>query len=389
MSMRPLRILITNKALSSRGGTQLYVRDLAAGLLKRGHSPIVYSLELGDAADELRAETVPVIDNLDLLGASPDLIHGNSNVETMTALLHFPNIPAVYVCHGWWSWYAAPPRFPRVLRYLAIDEACRDRMLFQSGIPQEKVQLVHNAVDLDRFRPRPCLPDRPARAVVFSNLASDLTYLDEVRRACDRAGLPLDVIGLASGNPLRNPESRLGEYDLVFAKGRSALEALAVGCAVVLCDVMGMGPMVKTAELERLRSLNFGARALGEPVKAGALLREINRYDARDAGEVSKRIRGVAGVDRLLDDLIALYQEVLEEGATLQNDPVAEERAAADFLRWMSLRLLEQSDSQRMIPLLGLANRMLRIPLVGPTIRWLAKAAAGRPRIEKRGERGT
>ena len=61
----------------------------------------------------------------------------------------------------------------------------------------------------------------------------------------------------------------LGQYDIVFAKARCALEALAVGNAVVLCDTVGVGPMVTTGEVDRLRRLNFGVRALREATTRG------------------------------------------------------------------------------------------------------------------------
>jgi hypothetical protein len=41
--MNGLRVLITNNTLAGRAGTELYVRDTALELLKRGHSPIAYS----------------------------------------------------------------------------------------------------------------------------------------------------------------------------------------------------------------------------------------------------------------------------------------------------------------------------------------------------------
>ena len=102
-----LRVLITNYSLSNYAGTELYVRDLAARLLRRGHTPVVYSTQLGQVAQDLRAATVPVVDDLNSLTQPPDLIHGQHNLETMTALLHFPGTPAVYFCHGWLARIAA------------------------------------------------------------------------------------------------------------------------------------------------------------------------------------------------------------------------------------------------------------------------------------------
>ncbi|MCA1594536.1 MAG: glycosyltransferase, partial [Acidobacteria bacterium] len=142
--MSGLRILLTNNSLAHRAGTELYLRDLAVNLLKRGHTPIAYSANLGEMAQELRRATVPVIDDLRQLSTPPDIIHGQHHVETMTALLHFNDVPAVYFCHGWMPWEEAPPRFPRILRYVAVDDTCRDRLVCEHGIPEETTRVVLN-----------------------------------------------------------------------------------------------------------------------------------------------------------------------------------------------------------------------------------------------------
>ena len=136
-----LRILITNNTLADRAGTELYVRDVALALLNRGYSPIAYSSLLGEVAQELRAATVPVIDRLDALAMPPDLIHGHHHLETMTALLHFPNVPAISFCHGWLPWEEMPPKFPRILRYVAVDETCRDRLILEHAVPEESFRI--------------------------------------------------------------------------------------------------------------------------------------------------------------------------------------------------------------------------------------------------------
>jgi hypothetical protein len=311
--MTGLRILITNLTLATRTGTELFVRDLATGLLDRGFTPIVYSAELGPLADELRAAAVAVVDDLGSLATAPDMIHGHHNLPTMRALLRFANVPAVFFCHDARSWHDSPPRSPRIRRYVAVDLACRDRLVLRHGIPEDRVRLLLNFVDLKRFTPRAPLPPRPARALVFSNNANERTHVGAVREACGRAGIALDVIGAGAGNICARPEEALGRYDLVFAKGRCALEAIAVGAAVVLCDAAGTGPMATTGQLDRLRHLNFGRRALSGPVHPDVIGQEIARYDAKDAAEVSCRIRATAGRDEAVDRILALYHEALAE----------------------------------------------------------------------------
>lgn len=349
-----MRVLFTNLTLASRTGTELYIREAALGLLRRGHSPIVFTPDPGEVAAEIRAATVPVVDDLSRIGVPPDVIHGHHHQQTMAALLRFPGVPAVFVAHDWSAWHDAPPVFPRILRYVAVDGTNRDRLVLENAIPEDRVRVLLNWVDLDRFRPRDPLPERPRRALVFSNYARGDTHLPAVQEACRRAGLELDVVGSGVGRSLQAPESVLGEYDLVFAKGRAALEALAVGAAVVLCDVRGLGPMVTSADLDALRWLNLGVRTLRDPITPDLLLREIGRYDPSDAAEVSRRVRETAGLEPALDRLTGLYEEVIAESERLgPPDPEAESRAAAAYLQSWSgwaphLRgLIDDIDGQR------------------------------------------
>jgi hypothetical protein len=343
---RPLRLLFTNFVLSSRTGTEVWIKDAALELRRRGLDPVVYSPVLGEIAEEIRAGGVPVVDDLDDLvavGGPPDVIHGHHHPQALEALLRFPGTPALFVSHDATAWHDSAPLFPRIYRYVAVDEANRDRLLAE-GAPEERIRLLSNWVDLERFRPRPePLPEHPRRALVFSNYAREDSHLPAVREACRRAGLELDVVGSGVGRSVRDPEAILGGYDLVFAKARAALEALAVGAAVVLCDYRGLGPLVTSDRLDHLRRNNLGLRTLTERATPEAVLREIQRYDPRDAAEVSSRVRETAGLEAAIDRLIGLYEEVLEASGSASPDPEAELRAASAYIRrWAGPRLEEE-----------------------------------------------
>jgi hypothetical protein len=335
--MSGLRVLITNGSLVARSGTEMVVRDLAWGLYRRGHTPIVYSPYLGPMAEDLRTRTIAVADDLSKIGAAPDVIHGHHHPETVAALLHFPGVPALFTCHSRLHIRDAPPRSGRIFRYLAVDDTCRERLIDEHGIPPKRTAVFRNAVDLERFRPRPPLPPRPGRALVFSHYASEHTFLPAVRRACEGIGLPLDVVGLSAGNTCERPEQILGNYDLVFGKARCALEALAVGTAVILCDFAGVGGMVTGADVERLRALNFGLRALREPVSVEVLLREIARYNPDDAAAATRYVRQSAGMGTMIDAALNLYADVLTEHHDQPAIDLAEERREyAMYLRWLT-----------------------------------------------------
>jgi len=372
-----MRVLIAGHSLGEIGGVQRYERDLASWLLARGHSPVVYATELGDAARQLDARTIPVVDDLRTVTAPVDIIHGDSALETMAALLHFSHTPAVFVCHGWENIGRTTPRFPRILRYVAVDDTCADRLVTRAGITPERVSVLLNAIDVSDFRQREPLPAKPRRAVVFGNLAHELTFVPAIREACRRANIELDIVGASAGTAVPHPESILGDYDLAFAKAKCAMEAMACGLAVILCSQSGVGGMVRSSDFDRLRRLNFGIRTLQQPLSAETFLAELALYDAADARAVSDRIRQTASSDDLHQSLLSTYETVIEEhaGAETSADPIAESRAAAGFLH--DLAVGERHRERSLWTLAKASQRVLRMPVVGPAatraLRWLMK----------------
>lgn len=331
-----LRVLITNNTLAHRAGSELYAHDVALALLRRGHNPMIYSTVLGDVAKELRDASVPVIDDLGALNIGPDLIHGQHHLDAMTAMLRYPRVPALFFCHGWLPWYEMPPVFPSIVRYVAVDDLCCERLLTNAGVQMEKIRTLYNFVDLRRFEPRALLPEKPRSALIFSNYATENNFVKRIRSACQRAGIDrIDIVGLAAGNSVDRPERILLNYDIVFAKGRCALEAMATGCAVIVADFPGLGGMVSTQNMTRLRLLNFGIRTMQAALLTeDTVYSELTRYNAEDAAKVSAWIRQDACLERAMDKLEEYYAEALAERETVGNKPAEDfASAASNYLR--------------------------------------------------------
>lgn len=322
-------ILITNNTLAKRAGTELYVRDVCLELKRLGYEPTAFTCLPGAISNELESKGIRVVTNLEALETPPDVIHAHHLFETLAVGLRFPQTPMISMCHGVIPWVERPPKLPSIRRYTAVDLACQQRVMKDVGLPPREIPIHHNFVDLDRFKPRSKLPDKPQKALILSNYASESSHVPFVREACRRAGIALTVIGDGAQTTTDRPEQILGEYDLVFAKGRAALEALAVGCAVVLCDVAGCGPMVRSGEIENLRDWNFGFRLLTEPLLPKTIERQIANYDAADAEACRDYIRSHSGLDKAVQGLIALYGEVIAEAEAKPVDSHAIATAAA------------------------------------------------------------
>lgn len=368
-----MRILLTNVTLGGRTGTEVVTRDLAVGLARRGHDVTVFSPDHGPLAAEIAAGGVPVVRSLREVAAPPDVIHGHHHAVTVEALVAFPRANALFVCHDRLATTDVPPLHRRVLRYVAVDANTAER-LEAHGIPEASRSTVLNAVDLERFLPRPPLPAAPLRALVFSNAAGRLFSVAPIREACAARGIALDVAGAGSDADCEEPWKTLRGYDLVFAKARAALEALAVGCAVVLCDYRGLGEIVTPEAFPRMRPWNFGMRLLTRPLDVAAVGAEIDRYDPDAAAAVRDLARAEAGLDAALDRWEGIYRELLE-AALPPADPLEELRAYLD-------RLLAVSVGDRDLPKAYRMERLADRELEGISL--LPGAAPSRVRAGER-----
>jgi glycosyltransferase involved in cell wall biosynthesis len=408
--MRPLSILFTNNTLKYRAGSELWVRDVCRTLIGRGHRPVAFSLVLGEIAEELRVSTVPVVSNLDKAGFTPDVIHGHHHIETLIAALHYPGVPIVHFCHGFLPWEERPLHHPSIARYVAVDSACFDRLTVEEGIAPERIERLPNFVDLRRFAPRGALPLRPRRALVLSNQVEPGGYIEMIREACQLSGIELEVAGARWGRVVERPEELMAGVDLVFAKAKTALEAMAVGCAVVLADIFGAGPLVTMRDFDEMRSCNFGIRLLREPHSVDWYRSQIAAYDPAEADDISRRVRQDAALDKAVDHLLEIYERAIADAknwVSRQAVDLEAQRAAARHLslvaerfkhvyrldrtvqsltaelttaRSLNERLVEERESLRQLvtdyrglSIIRLRDTLVRVPILGGMARWTAR----------------
>ena len=317
-----LRILITNIQLKARSGTEIVTMEMARGLARRGHEVVVFSPDLGDSAQALRCEGVRVTDRLDELDFRPDVIHGNHSVDLVHGLIAFPHVPSVFVCHNSEHWICSPPDLSRVRAFVSVDRLGRERIARELPRAHDHIQIIHNAVDLERFASRAPLPPRPVKALMLTKFP---TAVAEVRAACTTAGLDIDVVGSGVDNVVDDLPERLKRADIVFASARMAIEAMAVGCAVVVVDGRGLAGLVTPDVVATWRDDNFGRVTLKQPVTAEALTEEIARYDATAAAVVAEDVRRNHALDRALSIYESIYRDAIANNGTINSEDEARE----------------------------------------------------------------
>ncbi|MFZ2029122.1 MAG: glycosyltransferase [Vitreimonas sp.] len=302
-----MRVLITNLYLSNFSGSENVVELLADGLRRAGHEPVVLAPNLGPQATRMQASGHIVVDRVAAVPARPDVLHLQHTPVALAVLAAFPDTPAVFSCHSALFEVEAPRPHPQIREWIAVDDLCRQRCLSR-GAPNDRLTTILNAVDLERFALRSALPSRPRRALL---MAKNFGHHDVVRTACSEAGIDLDELGRASDRFSDRIELELPKYDLVFGTARMALEAAAVGCAVLVGDARGFAGLLTSDVLESWRSLNFGAGLLSRPMTLENVREAIARYDVGDANRVTSYLRSHASLDQCVANHLAVYQKAI------------------------------------------------------------------------------
>lgn len=306
-----MRVLITNLFVKNYSGSENVVELLAEGLRRAGHQPVLFAPELGEQAQSMRQRGFRVVDRAAQLTELPDVIHAQHLTPCLIAMARFPNAPVVYSCHSSVFDVEAPLPHPQIREVIAVDERCAAKCR-EVGVPSDRLSVILNAVDLERFRRRALLPDKPKRALL---LTKNRGHRDGVRTACANAGIDLDELGRGTNRFVPAIETVLGDYDLVFATARMAIEAAATGCSVIVCDERGFAGMLTSGNFPVWRPLNFGVGILLHTVTVGRLAEAISQYNAADAGIVTDMLRNSVSAELFVKQHLEVYRRAIESPA--------------------------------------------------------------------------
>lgn len=360
-----VHVLLVNVVLTGRTGTEVVCCEMARGLRQRDHKVSIFVQQTGPAADQLLREGFHVTSDIESV-TTPDVIQANQNYPLLEAVARFPQVPAIAICHDSTAWFNEPIDLTSIRRYLAVDLACRDRIVSRLPHLIERVGILHNAVDLERFRQRGLLPETPKRALIITKNAKGL---DTLCSACEQRGIVVDIVGPAVGREVDDLPSRLRDYDLVFATARSALEAIAAGCAVIVVDGRGFAGLCTSRVVADWRDNNFGLRLLSRDISLDAISTEIDRFDPADARWVSDFIRKHASLELCLDRLEAIHRDVIEAGVTADS-------ATLPHRLMQATRALDRVNASINAPLHAL-EQTLRAEFAGRLAAWQCEQNAG------------
>lgn len=338
-----MKVLITNSSLNRWGGSQVFSRDLAVSLQSKGHEVVAFSSLAADNEPVLDAVSIRSVTDLERVGFVPDIIHAQSHMDAMTALSAFPGTPAVNHIHGA-VWKEGPVMHPRIARYFAITDTLRERLMIERLIPAAKIHTLLNGVDIARFSFVRESPTKLKRALIYTRYHSrDNPTGKATVDACERMGIAVDVVGMGVRQLIKNPEKVLPDYDVVFACGISAMDALACGCATVILGQNSCGPLLVSGNYESFRKANFNVPMISGTTTSAFVEEELRRYDPVMTRELTRRFRSEADINDLVDLLVGHYEEVIKLHGKSEADTRVENQAFSSYFRRIApvVRMLE------------------------------------------------
>jgi hypothetical protein len=228
------------------------------------------------------------------------------------------------------------------------------------------MDVVLNTVDLTRFAKVRRPPPHPARALFYnSDHGPNGPLTIAIEKAANAAGLTLDCIGHRFGRVLERPERALLDYDIVFAAGKSALDAMACGAAVITVGLTSCGELVGPDNFDRLRRANFSVGVNSVPPSPDGIHAEIGRYTPEGCALVTARVREEADGELMISQMEEIYRKAIAAHAASTPDHLAEQRAVVRYFR-------------ELVPLVSLVHETTTgagiAPMTGASARHLASA---------------
>lgn len=328
-----MKLLITQREMRNFGGSQIYTAEIARGLSQRGHEVAIYCPKPGRISKLVSPSGILVRDRPEDLPWVPDLIHGHQHLPLMAALAHFPDTPAIHCWHGARPWVERVPLHPRIRLYAVTSARMAPQISAEHGVPEERIVTIPNFVDTERFSDvrSPARPMR--RAVLYGHGGFAPAELRALESACHANGLTLDKIGQPYGNPRPRPEYFLPDYDLAFAIGRCALEAMACGCAVIPVVPQLAGNLITRDTLENWSASNYSPRyfTTAQRISAPWLGRELSRACPEAITATTAEVRARFPLSLALRSYEALYDRALSSPGFLH-----EASGFAPYLGWLA-----------------------------------------------------
>lgn len=191
-----LNILIGCLSFKDYTGSELYVFELAKGLIKEGHNVSICSMvgnplelvakqlgiklfslqeppgfKLGDGKWLLKTQQgdIPSVEKTlyKMSNINFDIIHLNHKPITEHLLRLYPETPAICSIHSEVISLEEPVISPQIKKYVAIRPEIKNYIINNFGLDEKLVDVIYNPIDTNRFKPSQSKQKRDKKRILF------------------------------------------------------------------------------------------------------------------------------------------------------------------------------------------------------------------------------
>jgi hypothetical protein len=267
-----MRFVLGNRHLLAAGGTEVHLVTVAEHLLRLGHEVRLYAPELGPFADHARRRGLAVHGSLRELPADCDVVFAQDGIVVLDLAERYPQALTVFRVCGDVFDFQLPPQLDGVVDLVVVLSDRYERLARACAVAVPTLRL-RVPIDIDRLVPMGALRDRPRRAVLLGNYGE---RAELVREIWGRHGLEVTRVG--GDVQTYDVAAAVADADIVVAKSRAALDAMACGRAVYVYDVFGGDGWVTAESYPVLEADNFAGQATGRVIDAAALAADLADY---------------------------------------------------------------------------------------------------------------
>lgn len=267
-----MRFVLGNRHLIAAGGTEVHLVTIGEQLQRLGHEVVLYAPELGAFADHAGRHGLDVRDDAGLLPEACDVVFSQDGIAAYDLIRRYPDALSVFRICGDSYDFQLPPQLTGALdlvvalsdRYQRVGRACA------VDVPIARLRIP---IDSERLVSLGPIGERPRRAVLLGNYT---THDALIRAAWEPLGV--DVIRVGGELQSYDVAQAVGEADIVVAKSRAALDAMACERAVYLLDMFGGDGWVTPDAYPALEADHFAGQATGRVIDAASLAADLAGY---------------------------------------------------------------------------------------------------------------
>jgi len=318
---------MTNHALRERAGSESYLETVAAELRSLGHEVVFFSTRPGAMADRLRDQQYDVRTRVADVPTDVDVIHGQHLDTVGLVRTRLARTPMVFVTHSWVISLEDPLAELGAGAFVALNDVTQRRLAAHEATRGREVLRLTQPVTISfADGARTPLAAEPRRAVAVSRR---MRYLPaRLAAACASAGIEFDWLG-GAGRESADAREEMRTCDVVFAVGRTALEAMALGRAVFVVDDTSQGGWIGTASHRELEADGFtGFGAAGPPAPLETALASYDAWLGQEARSLAVQHHAA---QHHAAALVALYLRVADSPGAATPAPGLELLAAQRF----------------------------------------------------------